>query len=90
MLAWVIAWYVFASAAAACLYWTDKRAAQRGRRRVRERTLHLVELLGGWPGAIAARRLFRHKTRDRGFLFLSYLIIAAHLGAWLWWFAARR
>ena len=33
-----------------------------------ERTLHLLALLGGWPGAILARRRFRHKTMKVPFL----------------------
>ena len=44
-------------------YWRDKRAAIAGRRRVRESTLHLLDLVGGWPGGLLAQRLFRHKSR---------------------------
>jgi uncharacterized membrane protein YsdA (DUF1294 family) len=65
------------------MYWSDKRRAQHGQRRIRERTLHVLELLGGWPGAILARRVFRHKTRDWAFLAVSWVIIAVHVGAWI-------
>lgn len=44
-------------------YGVDKRWAAIGGRRVRERTLHLLGLLGGWPGGLVARRYFRHKTQ---------------------------
>lgn len=37
--------------------------AERGRWRTPENTLHVAELLGGWPGALVAQQLFRHKTR---------------------------
>lgn len=69
-----------------CAFWAhriDKRRAGAGRRRLRERTLHLWSLAGGWPGAAMARRRFRHKTRDRKFLAVEHLIVALHLGVWL-------
>jgi hypothetical protein len=31
--------------------------------RTPEKVLHASELLGGWPGALLAQQLFRHKTR---------------------------
>lgn len=49
------------------VYWADKAAAQRGGQRVPENTLHLLALVGGWPGALIARHLFRHKTRKQPF-----------------------
>lgn len=66
------------SVVALVLYRADKRAAQRGAWRTRESTLHVVALLGGWPGALAARRLFRHKTRKQPFVAVLWLTVAAH------------
>jgi uncharacterized membrane protein YsdA (DUF1294 family) len=59
------------------LYALDKSAAVRGRQRVRESTLHLWSLAGGWPGALAGRSLLRHKTRKQPFriLFLVTLVL---------------
>src|SRR4051812_25081853 len=45
------------------LYWHDKSRAQRDVWRTRESTLHLFDLLGGWPGGLIAQRVHRHKTR---------------------------
>lgn len=50
-----------------CLFGWDKSLAERGARRVREDTLLLVALLGGWPGAKIAQRRFRHKTVKQPF-----------------------
>ena len=76
--------YAAMSFVALALYGFDKRRAESGGRRVRERTLHLVELLGGWPGALLAMRLFRHKTRKASFLLVTWTIVAVHLiGAWM-------
>lgn len=55
------------SAVAFVLYGLDKAAAERGARRTPEITLHLVSLLGGWPGALLGQRTFRHKTRKQPF-----------------------
>ncbi len=51
------------------MYWLDKEAAQRGGQRIPESTLHLVDLLGGWPGALVAQQWFRHKTVKTSFQF---------------------
>ncbi len=61
------------------LMWWDKRAAQRGARRVPEVTLHTLELLGGWPGSLAAQRLFRHKTAKVKYRVFFALATVAHV-----------
>ncbi|MCE7524423.1 DUF1294 domain-containing protein [Alloalcanivorax xenomutans] len=39
---------------------------------------------GGWPGALLAQRVFRHKTRKTSFQVVFYLVVAANLGALGW------
>ncbi|MEK9952356.1 MAG: DUF1294 domain-containing protein [Curvibacter sp.] len=73
--------YLLMSLCTYAVYAADKRAAQQGRQRVPERTLHLLALLGGWPGAWLAQRRLRHKTRKTGFLLVFWLTVLGHLGA---------
>lgn len=65
-------------------YASDKSAAQRGAWRIPESTLQLLALLGGWPGALAAQQLLRHKTRKLAFQLLFWLAVAANLAALGW------
>jgi uncharacterized membrane protein YsdA (DUF1294 family) len=66
----------------------DKRAAERGDWRIPERRLLGLAAAGGGPGAAAAQRLFRHKTRKEPFASQLRLILAAQaiiaaLALWL-------
>ncbi|GAA3990811.1 DUF1294 domain-containing protein [Hymenobacter antarcticus] len=49
------------------LFALDKRKAQRGQRRIAEKTLHLATLPGAAPGAWAAIFLLHHKNRKAAF-----------------------
>ena len=60
-------------------YGFDKRRAQTGGRRVPERTLHFMALLGGWPGALMGQRVFRHKTQKISFQIVFWLCLCLHL-----------
>ena len=60
-------------------YGFDKRRAARGGRRVPEQTLHLLALLGGWPGALLGQRLFRHKTSKLPFLIVFWGVVVIHV-----------
>jgi uncharacterized membrane protein YsdA (DUF1294 family) len=67
------------SLASFAAYGLDKRRAAVGGRRVPEQTLHLLALLGGWPGAILGQRYFRHKTRKVPFLVAFWAVVALHV-----------
>lgn len=71
--------YTALSLLAFILYAIDKNAAREKRRRIAERTLHAVGLAGGWPGALLARRLLRHKTRKQPFRTVFWLTAAGNL-----------
>lgn len=80
---WVLPLYLLASLLSFVQYWLDKRSAQNGSRRTAENTLHLVELAGGWPGALIAQQTFRHKTRKATYQTVFWLIVAAHQVLWI-------
>jgi uncharacterized membrane protein YsdA (DUF1294 family) len=44
--------------------------------------LHLLDLLGGWPGGFLAQRRLRHKCSKGSFQFVFWLIVLS------WQFAA--
>ena len=75
--------YIAASVAAFVAYGLDKSAAQRGRWRTRESTLHVLSLIGGWPGALVAQRVFRHKSRKHSFRAAFYLTVVVNCMALL-------
>ena len=85
---WVAAAYVLMSVVALVVYWIDKRRATRGTWRISEATLHGIELLGGWPGAWIAQRLFHHKRSKTPYLIVFWAIVGIHTLAWAWWFGA--
>lgn len=81
---WVPMLYVVASCVTFFAYAWDKTSAQDGEWRVSENTLHLLELLGGWPGALLAQQCLRHKTVKSSYQVIFWLIVAAHVGLWAW------
>ena len=82
--AFALAWYAVLSVASIIAYGVDKRAAVRHRWRIPESTLHLLALLGGWPGALAGQLAFRHKTRKRSFRAVFWLTVVANCAATAW------
>ena len=82
--------YLAASVAALIAYRVDKFAAQRGAWRIGERTLHVLALMGGWPGALIAQALLHHKSRKLSFQIVFATTVALNCGALLWfWWGAR-
>jgi uncharacterized membrane protein YsdA (DUF1294 family) len=56
------------------LFFLDKQKAQRGQRRISEKTLHLATLAGAAPGAWAAIFLLHHKNRKAAFWSITLLL----------------
>ena len=85
--------YIGTSVWAFLLYYLDKSAARKGKRRTSEATLHNIALIGGWPGALFAQQLLRHKSKKESFrrtfwvtVFINVaalIYLASPYGAWL-------
>lgn len=64
---WVGGLYLLASVVCYIAYRQDKAAAQAGGWRTAEQTLILLGLVGGWPGAVLAQQVLRHKSNKAAF-----------------------
>ena len=78
-------YYAVVSGVTFILYAWDKRAASRGGTRVRERTLHLWALLGGFAGALAGQQWVRHKSQRPAFALSAWFGLILHAAGWSWW-----
>lgn len=84
----VLGLYLGASVVAFLAYALDKSAARGGRWRTAESTLHGFGLIGGWPGALIAQKVLRHKTSKQPFKTLFWVTVVLNcsaLGALLWY-----
>ncbi|MBK5529519.1 DUF1294 domain-containing protein [Pseudomonas sp. TH06] len=75
--------YGIVSVLAFFLYWADKRKARADAWRTPENILHAVEFAGGWPGALIAQQVFRHKTRKVSYQILFWVIVLLHQVFWI-------
>lgn len=79
---WIAAAYLLMSLVTFIAFAWDKRAARLNRWRTRESTLHVLELLGGFPGAFLAQRLLRHKSYKPRYRAILWAIAALHGVGW--------
>lgn len=87
----IIGWYAAISLVTFGVFALDKWMAKGEGRRVPEKLLHILEAIGGWPGAFVAMRTVRHKSRKKSFLLIFWLIVSAHIAGWLlYWFWWRK
>jgi uncharacterized membrane protein YsdA (DUF1294 family)/cold shock CspA family protein len=81
--------YLAASAVTFLIYAKDKRAARRNRWRTPESTLHTLALIGGWPGALIAQQVLRHKSRKNAFQFAFWATVVLNCVAFGWLFTEQ-
>ena len=77
-----LALYPAVSLISLLLYWQDKQQARTQTWRTPENVLHASELCGGWPGALVAQQLFRHKTRKVSYQLVFWGIVLLHQVFW--------
>jgi len=66
------------------VYGADKRRAKKDKRRVPEKTIFLLALIGGSVGALAGMYTFRHKTRHWYFVWGIPAILAVRIALAVW------
>ena len=92
---WIALVYGGLSGLTFLVYAADKSSARAGARRISESTLHLLALAGGWPGALVAQQVLRHKSSKTSFLAVYWATVALNCAgcallalpagrAWLW------
>jgi uncharacterized membrane protein YsdA (DUF1294 family)/cold shock CspA family protein len=84
----VLGLYLGASSVTFAVYAIDKSAARNDHWRIQERTLLFIGLIGGWPGALAAQRLLRHKSKKASFQVAFWATVGLNCGALGWLFSA--
>ena len=60
-------------------YSIDKSAAKKNKWRVSETKLHLLSLMGGWPGALLAQDIFKHKRSKPAFMRVYWITVVVNL-----------
>jgi uncharacterized membrane protein YsdA (DUF1294 family) len=85
----IAALYGLASLITFVIYFIDKSAAQAGRWRIPEKTLHTLALAGGWPGALIAQKLFRHKTSKKEFQLVFWLTVILNVAVVTFFFSKK-
>lgn len=80
---WVIGLYAGTSILTFLVYADDKSAAAKGRWRTPEGSLLALGIVGGWPGAVVAQRMLRHKTRKMSFQLAFWGTVALNVAAFV-------
>lgn len=65
-------------------YGIDKKKAEIGAWRTKEKTLLGMSLAGGALGGLAAMKVFRHKTKHAYFWYINYAAAALHAVLFIW------
>ncbi len=68
-------------------YALDKSAAIRQQWRTSESTLHTLSLACGWPGALLAQQVLRHKTSKESFIAGYWVTVLLNVAGFVAWHA---
>jgi uncharacterized membrane protein YsdA (DUF1294 family)/cold shock CspA family protein len=83
----VLGLYLLGSAVTFFAYAMDKSAATNDRWRTPESTLHVLGLVGGWPGALVAQKILRHKSKKKSFQVTFWITVILNCIALTWLFS---
>ena len=81
---WIFVLYTSTSVISVVMYIIDKSNAKRGEQRIPEIMLHLIAIIGGWPGAAIAQQTLRHKNRKQSFQVGFWLTVLFNLACFVW------
>ncbi len=81
---WALGVYAGISALTFLAYASDKAAARSNAWRTRESTLHMLGLAGGWPGALLAQHLIRHKSSKQSYQYSLWFTVIVNCMALGW------
>lgn len=80
----VLGVYLALSVLTFLVYAIDKSAARNNRWRTKESTLHLFSMVGGWPGALLAQKILRHKSKKEEFRTVFWVTVLINCFALGW------
>ena len=80
----IVGIYAFVSIVTFAMYAKDKNAAEWGQWRTQESTLHVLALVGGWPGASIAQSFLRHKSKKLSFRVTYWITVIINCGVLVW------
>lgn len=80
----LVAFYITLSVVTFLVYAIDKSAAMSNSWRTKENTLHILGLIGGWPGALIAQKTLRHKSSKHEFQIGFWLTVFVNCSALCW------
>ncbi len=75
---WIAGYLIVISLLILYLYGSDKRKAQQKEWRTPEQNLHFFELIGAWPMAFLAQRIFWHKISKTEYQITYWIIVMLH------------
>ncbi len=76
--------YLTASFLTFLKYGLDKSAAKKNKWRTPEITLHLLAIIGGWPGALIAQQTLRHKSKKVSFRIVLWFTVLLNCAGVVW------
>ena len=71
----IVYYFISINILSAFVFYADKRNAIKKQRRIPEKTLHFLELIGGIFSILILMYLLHHKNRKTTYYILSYLIL---------------